>query len=161
MPPISLHNHKARSSCGISRFGMSLLATNATSETMWALVIAPGSNCWFTDLDKQPIEPMDSSYEDPRYPHKSPYQLEWCRKGRAQILVKMNEVHLHFLYKGNEWMANLYHSFALAKYGDNHSVVCCGVMTWIGNDVYKNGHCATCNIDEKTSDYQLYNLSPN
>ena len=53
------------------------------------------------DLDKQPVEPMDFSHEDPRYPHKSPYQCEVCRKGRAKILAKKNEVHLPFPYKGN------------------------------------------------------------
>ena len=45
------------------------------------------------------------SYEDPRYPHKTPYQREVCRRGRAQMLVKKNEVHLPFPYKGNRWMA--------------------------------------------------------
>lgn len=53
------------------------------------------------ELDKHPVERVDWSFESPRYPFKTPYQREVCRRGKAQDVLLKDAVKVRWYYKGH------------------------------------------------------------
>lgn len=54
------------------------------------------------ELDKLPPEPMDFSFESPRFPFKTPYQREVCRRAKAQEIGLKGAVLVPWNHKGHQ-----------------------------------------------------------